>query len=76
MTIYFRSSIQNVNSRRFWSVKTNALLNLIKQQKSDKLIDKIYSYAIDLNEAKYQLLIKKREKVGIEHLNDPKGFIK
>ena len=76
MAIYFRSSIQNVNSRRFWSVKTNALLNLIKQQESDKLIDKIYSYARDLNEAKYQLLIKKREKVGIEHLNDPKGFIK
>ena len=58
------------------SVKTNSLLNLIKQQESDKLIDKIYSYARDLNEAKYQLLIKKREKVGIEHLNDPKGFIK
>ena len=40
------------------SVKTNSLLNLIKQQESDKLIDKIYSYARDLNEAKYQLLIK------------------
>ena len=49
------------------SGKTNALLNLIKQQDSNSLIDKIYLYAKDLNEPKYQFLIKKREDVGIKH---------
>ena len=32
-------------------------------------------YAKELNEPKYQFLIKKREDVGINHLNDPKAFI-
>ena len=32
-------------------------------------------YAKDLYETKYQHLINKREKVGIDHLNDPKAFI-
>ena len=54
------------------SGKTNALLNLIKNQ-SD--IDKIYLYAKDPYEAKYQYLINKREGVGINHFNDPKAFI-
>ena len=36
------------------SGKTNALLNLISQQDD---IDKIYFYAKDLSEAKYQFLI-------------------
>ena len=57
------------------SGKTNALLNLVKEQDNDILIDKIYLYAKDLNEPKYQFLIKKREEVGINHLNDPKAFI-
>ena len=52
--------------------KTNALLNLIKNQKD---IDKIYLYAKDPYEDKYQYLINKRERVGINHLNDPKTFI-
>ena len=39
-------------------------------------IDKIYLYAKDPFEAKYQYLINKRERVGINHLNDPKTFIK
>ena len=39
------------------SGKTNALLNLIKKQDNDSLIDKIYLYAKDLNERKCQLLI-------------------
>ena len=39
--------------------KTNALLNLIKEQDSDNLIDKIYLYAKDVNEPKYEFLIKK-----------------
>ena len=57
------------------SGKTNALLNLLKEQHSGNPSDKIYLYARDLNEPKYQFLIKKREEVGIKHLNDPKSFI-
>ena len=38
-------------------------------------IDKIYLYAKDPYEAKYQFLIKKRESVGINRLNDTKAFI-
>ena len=41
------------------SGKTNALLNLIKNQPD---IDKIYLYAKDPYDAKYQYLINKREK--------------
>ena len=54
------------------SRKTNALLNLIKEQ-SD--IDKIYLYAKDLSEPKYEFLIKKNEDAGIKHLNDSNAFI-
>ena len=54
------------------SGKTNALLNLINNQPD---IDKIYLYANDPYEAKYQLLINTREKVGLEDFNDPKAFI-
>ena len=38
-------------------------------------IDKIYLYAKDPYEAKYQLLITKRESTGFKCLNDPKVFI-
>ena len=55
------------------SGKTNVLLNLIKNQRPD--IDKIYLYAKDLFESKHQLLIKGREKVGIENLKNLKAFI-
>ena len=54
------------------SGKTNALLNLINNQPD---IDKIYLYAKDPYEAKYQYLIKKREKVGLNHFDDHKAFI-
>ena len=54
------------------SGKTNLLLNLIENQPD---IDKIYLYAKDPYEAKYQYLINKREGVGIDHFNDPKAFI-
>ena len=57
------------------SGKTNTLLNLIKEQDNDNVIDKIYLYAKGLNEPKYQFLIKRREDVEIKHLNDPKAFI-
>ena len=35
----------------------------------------MYLHAKDLNEPKYQLLIKKCENPGIKHCNDPKAFI-
>ena len=53
------------------SGKTNLLLNLIENQPD---IDKIYLYAKDPYEAKYQYLINNREKVDINHFNDPKAF--
>ena len=56
------------------SGKTNALLNLI-QKDNDNLIDKIYLYAKDLSEPKYQFLIKKRKDAAIKNLNDPSAFI-
>ena len=54
------------------SGKTKTLLNLINEQKD---IDKIYSYAKDLSESKYEYLIKDHENAGIKHLNDSKAFI-
>ena len=57
---------------RFWIIKTNALLNLIKNQPD---IDKTYLYVKDPYEAKSQYLINKREKVYLKHYNDTKAFI-
>ena len=57
---------------RSGSGKTNALLNLINYEPD---IDKIYLYAQDPYEAKYQLLINKRESTGLKYLNDSKAFI-
>ena len=54
------------------SGKTNALINLINEQHD---IDKIYFYARDLSKPKYEYLIKKRENVGIKHLNNQNAFI-
>ena len=47
------------------SGKTNVLINSIKHQPPD--IDKIYLYVKDPFESKYQLLINRREKVGIKN---------
>ena len=71
MAIYSRSPVQNFANWWFWVRKNNALLNLIKEQDD---ADKIYLYAKDLSEAKYEFLIKKRENVGIKHFNDPNAF--
>ena len=54
------------------SGKTKALLNLINEQYN---IDRIYLYAKDLSEPKYEYLIKKRENAGIKRYNDPNAFI-
>ena len=53
------------------SGKTN-LLNLIENQPD---IEKIYLYAKDPYETKYQYLINKKEGVDINHFNDLKAFI-
>ena len=54
------------------SGKTNVLLNLIDNQPE---IHKIYLYAKDPHEAKHQYWINKREKVCIDHHNDPRAYI-
>ena len=54
------------------SGKTNTLPDLINEQND---IDKIYLYAKDLSEPKYEYLIKKRENVGIKHVNNLNTFI-
>ena len=47
-------------------------MNLINNQ---PYIDKIYLYVKDPYEAKYQYLINKREKVGLDHFKDPRAFM-
>ena len=54
------------------SGKTNTLLHLINNLHP---IDKIYLYAKDIHEPKYEYLINKREQAGIKNLNDPHTFI-
>ena len=54
------------------SGKTNLLLNFIENQPD---INKIYLYAQDPDEAKYQYLINKREGLGINHFDNSKAFI-
>ena len=54
------------------SEKTNTLLHLMNVQKD---IDKIYLYAKDLSETKYEYLIRNCKNARIKHLNDSKAFI-
>ena len=54
------------------SGKTNALFNLINNHPD---IDKIYLSAKDPYETKYQYLINKSQKVGLNHFDDHKAFI-
>ena len=64
------SSIQNINN---WSSgETSSLFNLIIHQKD---IDKKFLYAKVRYEAKYQLLINKREGTDLKRLNDCKALI-
>ena len=53
-------------------LEKNALLYLAAYELD---IDKIYLYAKDPYEAKYQFLINKRESTGSKYLNDSKAFI-
>ena len=52
--------------------KANALINLLNEQNN---IDKIYLYARDLSEPKYEYFMKKREDTRIKHVNNPNAFI-
>ena len=54
------------------SGKTNTLLHLINNLHP---IDKLYLYAKDIHEPKYEYLINRREQAGIKNLDDPKAFI-
>ena len=65
------SSVLKINGGS-GSEKTNSSFNLIGQQPD---IDKIYLYAKDSYEAKYQFLINKRECTSLKHFNDSKAFI-
>ena len=54
------------------SGKTNTLLHLINNLHH---IDKIYLYAKEIHEPKYEYLINKREQAGIKNVDDLKAFI-
>ena len=54
------------------SQKTTSLFYLKSHQPD---IDKIYLYAKDPYEAKYQFIINKWESTGLKHFNDSKAFI-
>ena len=57
--------------------KTNSLLKQIKKDDDNcSVVDIIYFYIKDLNAAKYQHLIIKREKIGLKVLKDRKTLIK
>ena len=57
------------------SGKTNALLHLIQKLNDTNPIDKIYLYAKDLSEPKYEFLTNNRKNAGIKNYNDPNAFI-
>ena len=48
------------------------MINLINEQND---IDKIYLYAKDLSEPKYEYLIKNHEDLGIKHVNSLSAFV-
>ena len=72
MPEYSRSSIQNINNRGLRIQKNKCNIKFNTKQPD---IDKIYLYAKDPYEAKYQYLINKREGLAIDHVNDLKAFI-
>ena len=72
MAIYSRSPYRSLIIGGSGSRKTHALLNLIRERDD---IDKIYLYAKDLSEPKYESLIKKHEDFGTNHFNDSNAYI-
>ena len=57
------------------SGKTNTLFHLINNLNKTTPIDKIYLYAKDLAEPKYEFLINNRKNAEINYFNDPTAFI-
>ena len=57
------------------SSKTNLLLHLISNLNKATPVDKIYLYAKDLTEPKYEFLINNRKNAGIKHFNNSTAFI-
>ena len=57
--------------------QTNALLSLIKHKDDGDydVVDKIYLYINDLNEANYQCLIRRTWQIGLDHHKNPKALI-
>ena len=72
MAIYSRSSLQNSDDWWFW-IRKNKHITSLRNEQDD--IHKIYLYAKDLSEPKYELLIKNCENAGTKLLNDSKAFI-
>ena len=71
MAIGSRLPIPNIINRRFWTRKNKCIIKLNKKSAT-------YWKSISANdpyEAKYQYLIDKPEKVGLDHFNDPKTFV-
>ena len=68
-------TIQNVHNWTIRIRKDNPLLNLIQKQNNSNPIEKIYLYAKDLSEPKYQFFIENRVNAGIKNYNDPSAFI-
>lgn len=52
----------------------NVLLNLVKPNVDDYVIDEIYLYA-NYEKKKNQYLNRKHEKIGLEHYKDSKTLI-
>ena len=67
---YHSYRISIINCSRSW--KANSLFNLMSQQAD---IDKIYLYAKDPYEPKYQLIINKKQSAELKHFNNSKVFV-
>ena len=66
-----------MNQITIWQILNHSHLRKTSDNdnKKNSETDKIYLYAKDPYEVKYQFLISKRESTGLKHLNDSKAFI-
>ena len=66
-----------MNQIIIWQILNHSHLRKTSDNDNKKMseIDKIYLYAKDPYEVKYQFLISKRESTGLKHFNDSKTFI-
>ena len=66
------SSIQNIEPWRLWIWKNKFIIYLINHETA---IDKVYLYAKDPYEAKYQFSINKQERKDLKDFSHSKAFI-